>query len=121
VTGLWVADLPTGTRTRIYSGAVHSLDWSQDGTKILFGAGGTIRTIKPSGAGLKTVIGPRYVGNVWVSGFAHAYFSPTASHITCVGIIEGQDTELIRATSTGGAVTNLTNTPTRVETPVGWR
>jgi hypothetical protein len=122
-TGLWVADLPTGTRTRIYSGAVGSLDWSQDGTKIVFG-GGTIRTIKPSGAGLKTVLGPRYVGNVWVS-FVHAYFSPTASHITCVGVMHlpggGLDNDVIRATSNGGAVTNLTNTPTRVDLPIGWR
>ena len=123
-TGLWVADLSTGTRTRIYSGGVGYLDWSQDGTKIVFGSG-TIRTIRPSGTGLRTVLGPRYVNNVWVSGFAHAYFSPTASNITCVGVMNlaggGQDNDVIRATSNGGSVTNLTNTPARVELPVGWR
>ena len=29
------ANLATGTRTRIYAGTVSSLDWAQDGTKIL--------------------------------------------------------------------------------------
>jgi hypothetical protein len=123
-TGMWVANLSTGTRTQIYSGAVGYLDWSQDGTKIVFGSG-SIRTIKPNGTGLKTVIGPRYINNAWASGFGHAYFSPTASHITCVGIMNlaggGQDNDVIRATSNGGSVTNLTNTPARVELPVGWR
>ncbi|MDQ2986276.1 MAG: hypothetical protein M3R13_06080 [Armatimonadota bacterium] len=123
-TGLWIANLSTGTRTRIYTGGVGYVDWSQDGTKILFGSG-TIRTVEPNGTTLKTVIGPRYVNNVWVSGFGHAYFSPTASHITCVGIMNiaggGQDNDVIRATSTGGSVTNLTNTPSLVELPVSWR
>jgi hypothetical protein len=123
-TGLWVADLTAGTRTRIYAGSVSYLDWSQDGTKILFG-GSVIRTIKPNGTGLKTILGPRYVNNVWVSGFAHAYFSPAATHITCVGIMNlpggGQDNDVIRATSSGGSVTNLTNTPARVDLPVAWR
>ncbi len=123
-TGLWIANLSTGTRTRIYAGTVSSLDWAQDGSKILFG-GGTIRTIRPNGTLLRTVIGPRYVNNVWVSGFAHAYFNPAATHITCVGVMSlpggGSDNDVIRATSTGGSVTNLTNTPARVEVPVGWR
>jgi hypothetical protein len=123
-TGLWVADLSTGIHTRIYSGGVGYLDWSQDGTKIVFGSG-TIKTVKPNGTGLKTVLAPRYINNVWVSGFGHAYFSPTSSHITCVGIMSlaggGTDNDVIRATSTGGSVTNLTNTPALVELPVGWR
>jgi len=123
-TGLWVANLSTGTKTRIYSGGVGYLDWAQDGTKILFGSG-TIRTVKPTGAGLRTVIGPRYINNVVVSGFGHAYFSPTASHITCVGIMNlpggGIDNDVIRATATGGSVTNLTNTSTINEIPIAWR
>ena len=125
VTELWVADLSTGIRTRIYSGTVQYLDWAQDGAKIVFGAG-TIRTIQPNGKGLKTVLGPRYIGNIWVSSFGHAYFSPTASHITCVGVMNHaggvKENDVIRVTSGGTFVTNLTpNTPTVNELPVGWR
>jgi hypothetical protein len=123
-TGLWIANLSTGNRTRIYTGVVGYLDWAQDGTRIVFGSG-TIRTIQPNGKGLKGVLSPRYVGNLYASGFGHAYFSPTASHITCVGIMNlpggGQDNDVIRLTSTGGGVTNLTNTPSLVEVPVSWR
>ena len=33
-TGLWVADLSSGTRTQIFSGVARDPDWSPDGTKI---------------------------------------------------------------------------------------
>lgn len=48
-----------------------------------------------------------------------------ATHMTCVGIMNlaggGIDNDVIRATVTGGSVTNLTNAPSLVETPVSWR
>lgn len=123
-TGIWIANLSTGTQTRIYTGNVGYLDWSQDGTKFVFGSG-SIRTMKSNGTSVKTVIGPKYVNGVYVSGFGHAYFSPTASHITCVGILNlaggGQDNDVMRATVTGGSLTNLTNNPLLVEVPVSWR
>jgi hypothetical protein len=119
-TELWVADLSTGTQTRIYSGSVYYLDWAQDGSKIVFGSG-TIRTIKSDGSSLKTVIKPFYN----LSGFGHAYFSPNGAYITCVGIVNlaggGQDNDVFRATSSGGSLTNLTNTPSLMEVPVAWR
>ena len=123
-TGIWIANLSTGTRSRIHSGYAGYLDWSQDGTKFVFGSG-SIRTMKANGTSVKTVITPRNLNGVYLSGFGHAYFNPTGTHITCVGIVNlpggGQDNDVIRATVTGGSVTNLTNTPSRVDLPVSWR
>jgi Tol biopolymer transport system component len=123
--GLWVATLSTGARTRIYSGGCAYPDWSPDGSKIAFTNGASIATIKTNGTGLKTIIRPAYVNNVYVSGYTRAYFSPSGSYITCVGITHpaggGTDNDVFRATSTGGALTNLTRTPSLVEGPIAWR
>jgi hypothetical protein len=123
-TGIWIANLSTGTRTRIYSGGVGYLDWSQDGSKFVFGSG-TVRSMKSNGTSVKTVLGPRYVNNIWVSGFGHAYLNPAGTHITCVGIMNLSggviDNDVIRATVTGGSVTNMTNSSSLNELPVSWR
>ena len=123
-TGIWIANLSTGTRTRIYTGYAGYLDWSQDGSKFVFGSG-SVRTMKSNGSTVKTIIAPKYVNGAYLSGFAHAYFNPAGTHVTCVGIVNlpggGQDNDVIRATVTGGSVTNLTNTPSLVELPISWR
>ena len=120
--GLWVANTSTGTQTRIYDGGGNYPDWSPDNTKIVFSLGSSIWTIKPGGTGLKEIIKPFYR---W-PGFGHPYFSPTGSHITCVGITDGgvggpQSNDVIRTTSAGGGWTNLTNTPTINEVPIAWK
>jgi hypothetical protein len=123
-TGIWIADLTSGVKTRIFTGGVGYLDWSQDGTKFVFGSG-VIRTMKSNGTGIKNVIAPKYVNGVYVSGFAHAYLNPAGTHITCVGIIHpaggGTDNDVFRANVSGGSLANLTNSPALVEVPVGWR
>jgi Tol biopolymer transport system component len=121
---LWVANLAMGPQTQIKTGNCAYPDWSPDGTKIVAGSG-TVFTIKPDGSGVKSILTPRYVNNVYVYGFFRAYFSPTGSHVTCGGDIHlaggGADNDVFRATSSGGTVTNLTNSPTLVESPVAWR
>jgi hypothetical protein len=123
-TGLWVADLTTGTRTQIYWGLAREPDWSPDGTKIAFSAGQRIYTIGPDGAGLEQIISPTKVGKAWCDCFGKPHFSPTGSHIVCVGWAEFKgagNNEVFRAPATGSSLTNLTNTSDINEIPIGWR
>ena len=112
------------TQLTNYAGGSSASSWSPDGTKIVFSLNASIYTIKPDGTSLRAVITPTYSHNAYYSGFSHPYFSPTGSYITSVGFTSyngGQD-DVFRATSSGGSLTNVTNTgyPAN-ETPVGWR
>ena len=122
--GLWVADLPSDTRTQIFWGCAGTPEWSPDGTKIAISSGGSIYTIRPNGTGLKEVISPTYVGGAWCHGFGHPYFSHTGSHIVCVGTADNNgawSNEVFRATYNGRYLTNLTESMDVHEIPVGWR
>ena len=123
-TGLWVADLSSGSRTQIFSGVARHPDWSPDGTKIAMSRYERIYTIRPNGTGLTEIISPTYVGGVYCHGFGYPYFSPTGSHIVCVGIAEynGASTnDVFRATYRGRYLTNLTGTESVDEMPIRWR
>jgi len=123
ITGLWVATLSSNTRTQILAGGANYPEWSPDGTKILFSAGGNINTIKPTGTGMKVVIKPTYLNTAYWSSFGHPYFSPTGNYVVCVGwtSYNGGTDDVFRATASGGSLTNLTKTTTVNEVPVGWR
>jgi hypothetical protein len=123
-TGLWVADLSSGTQTQILSGVARDPDWSPDGTKIAFSRAQRIYTIKSNGKSLKEVISPTVAGTAYWDAFGIPYFSPAGTHIVCVGLSEENgelNNEVFRATVNGHALTNLTGTPSVNEIPVGWR
>jgi hypothetical protein len=123
-TGLWVADLSSGTRTQIFWGLARDPDWSPDGTKIAMTRVQSIYTIRPNGTGLTEIISPTYVGGAWCDCFGKPYFSPTGSHIVCIGVAEDNGTwnnELFRATYRGRYLTNLTESWLINEYPLGWR
>jgi hypothetical protein len=111
--GLWVADLVSGTRTRIYAGSTGEPDWAPDGTKLVVGIGGSVWTLKPDGSSLKQILRPKVVGPYYWSAFGHPHWSANGSYIVCVGWTSdaGGNDDVFRATATGGSVTNLTNTP----------
>jgi len=122
--GLWVADLSSGTRTQIVSGDARHPNWSPDGTKIAMSRYQRIYTIRPNGTGLTEIISPTYLGTAYCRGFGYPYFSPTGSHIVCIGIAEDNgawNNELFRATYRGRYLTNLTETESVDEMPIRWR
>jgi hypothetical protein len=105
---LWVANL-LNEHTRIYVGPTYVPQWSPQGDKIAFTipysyAG--VATIKPDGTGFKMIL--RNTAT-WV--FARAYWSPNASYIVCTGHQSDLNTDVFRATATGGNLTDLTPTP----------
>jgi hypothetical protein len=115
-TGLFVADLLGSPHQRIYNGNCHTPQWSPDGNKIAFtNINLSIMTISPNGTGLREVIRRT---NAWT--FDRPFYSPTGSHIVCYGMgASGND--VFRVTSNGNSLTNLTNTPSTNEYPMGWR
>jgi hypothetical protein len=123
-TGLWVADLSSGTRTQIYSGLARDPDWSPDGTRIAMSAGHRIYTIRPNGKGLTEIISPTYVNGIYCDGFGKPHFSHTGSHIVCIGIAEDDgawNNEVFHATNRGRSLTMLTQSWSINEVPLGWR
>ena len=123
-TGLWVADLSSGTQTQIFWGLARDPDWSPDGTKIAMSRDQRIYTIKPNGKGLRLVISPTYVGTAYCDCFGKPYFSPTGSHIVFIGLAEYNgafNNEVFRATANGHYLTNLTESSDINEFPMGWR
>ena len=114
---LWVADVLGSPHQRIAGYALNP-QWSPDGNKIAF-ANSTlnIMTINPNGSGLREVIRRT---NSWT--FDRPFFSPTGSHIVCYGIAAGAyNLDVFRVASNGNSLTNLTNTPSTAEYPMGWR
>jgi hypothetical protein len=115
-TGLLVADLIGSPHQRIYNGIPHTPQWSSDGNKIAFtNATLSIMTINPNGSGLREVIRRT---NSWT--FDRPFFSPTGSHIVCYGM-GASGLDVFRVASNGNSLTNLTNTPSTNEYPMGWR
>ena len=124
---LWVAGL-LGARIRIYSGSAHMPQWSPAGNKIAFTSGGSgIWTINVDGTGAKRVI---WSTSIWF--FHHAKWSPDGRYLVFTGQPHsGQpqpenNTDLFRATASGGNLVQLTSTPapfteTMYEFNGGWR
>jgi len=115
---LGVADIFGNPHQTIYNGYSHTPQWSPDGSKIAFtNANVGISTINPNGTGLKEII-----RRTTAYTFDRPYWSPTGSHIVCYGVnVATVDDDIFRATSTGASLTNLTNTPSTAEYPMGWR
>jgi hypothetical protein len=58
--------------------------------------------------------------NAWT--FDRPFFSPTGTHIVCYGFaVATGDLDVFRAASNHNFLTNLTNTPSTAEYPMGWR
>jgi hypothetical protein len=118
--GLWTADLATGSRTRIYAASVGHPQFAPDGTKIAFTNGSLgISTIKLNGTGLKEIIRRT---SQW--SFVMPVWSPGGTHIACTGqaMTGSHNLEVFRANSNGNSLTNLSNTPYPFdEWPLGWR
>ena len=115
---LGVADVFGSPHQIIYNGYSHTPQWSHDGKKIAFtNSNPGISTISPNGTGLKEII-----KKTSAYTFDRPFWSPTDSNIVCYGFSTTSiDDEIFRATSTGASLTNLTNTPTSAEYPMGWR
>jgi dipeptidyl aminopeptidase/acylaminoacyl peptidase len=118
---LWVANL-LNVHTLIFTGGAHAPQWSPDGTKIAFTAGG-IWTIKPNGAGAKKVVPDT---STWFP--SHVFWSPTASDFVFAGEskVDVGNSDVFRVPVTGGAWVNLTSTPAPFresieESQGGWR
>jgi hypothetical protein len=115
--GLWVAGA-SGPHTQIFSGLSQGPQWSPIGDKIAFFSGGSIMTLKPNGRSLKTIV-PRT--STWT--FNWLVWSPDGEHLVFNGEDEeDHNSDLFRATASGGDLVQLTVTsaPYR-ETVVRWR
>jgi hypothetical protein len=118
-TGLWIADLVGSPHQKIFNGIPHTPQWSPDGAKIAFTNPTLgISTIKPDGLGLKDIIRRT---NAWT--FDRPFWSPLATHIVCYGFAATgpYNLDVFRAASNGNSLTNLTNTSSTGEYPMGWR
>ena len=117
---LWVADIFGSPHQRIYNTWAHTPQWSPDGNTIAFtNSNNGISTIRPNGTHLTEII-----RRTSTYTFDRPYWSPTGSHIVCYGLnftTSPIDDEIFRVTSTGNSLTNLTNTPSVAEYPMGWR
>jgi hypothetical protein len=116
---LGVADLLGSPHQTIYNGYAHTPQWSPDGNKIAFtNVNPGISTINPNGTGLKEIIRRT---SAWT--FDRPFWSPTGSHIVCYGFAATgpYDLDIFRTASNGNSLTNLTNTPSSAEYPMGWR
>jgi hypothetical protein len=116
-TALSIADLLGSPHQRIYNGWSHTPQWSPDGSTIAFTDSAVgISTIKPNGTHLTTIIRRT---PTWL--FDRPFWSPTGSFIVCYGSATTGDSDVFRAASNGNFLTNLTNTPSTGEYPMGWR
>jgi hypothetical protein len=117
---LWVADIFGNPHQRIFNGYSHTPQWSPDGSKIAFtNPNMGISTINPNGTRLTEII-----RRTSTYTFDRPYWSSTGSHIVCYGMNVTSspiDDDLFRVTSNGSSLTNLTNTPSVAEYPMGWR
>ena len=115
---LGVADVFGSPHQVIYNGWSHTPQWSHDGRKIAFtNINPGISTINPNGSGLKEII-----KKTTAYTFDRPFWSPADTHIVCYGFSTTSiDDEIFRATSSGSSLTNLTNTPSTAEYPMGWR
>lgn len=116
---LLALDVETGTVRTLTTGlGPRSAKWSPAGNQIVFvNSQGSLETIGADGTGRKEIIR-------W--GVSYSYgrpaFSPTGSHIVYERIPHGSlETDLFRATSSGGSKSNLTNGIPGFETARGWR
>jgi hypothetical protein len=115
---LWVADLLGSPHQRIAGYALNP-QWSPDGNKIAFANSIlSIMTINPNGSGLREII--RRTSS-WT--FDRPFWSVSGSHIVCYGIAGTgpYNLDVFRVASNGNSLTNLTNTPSTAEYPMGWR
>jgi Tol biopolymer transport system component len=116
---LGVADVVGSPHQIIYNGYSHTPQWSPDGSKIAFtNANVGISTINPNGTSLKEIVRRT---SAWT--FDRPFWSPTGSHIVCYGFAATGpiNDDIFRATSNGNSLTNLTNTSSDSEYPMGWR
>jgi hypothetical protein len=114
---LWVADL-LGSPHQQIAGYSHTPQWSPDGSKIAFTNSTLgISTIRPQGTGLKEII--RRTNSLT---FDRPFWSPDGTHIVCYGaFVATGSLDVFRVASSGKSLTNLTNTPSTAEYPMGWR
>jgi hypothetical protein len=116
-TALRIADLLGSPPQTIYNGWSHTPQWSPDGSTIAFTDSSVgISTIKPNGRNLTTIIRRT---PTWL--YDRPFWSPTGSHVVCYGSSTSGATDVFRAGSNGNFLTNLTNTPSPGEVPMGWR
>jgi hypothetical protein len=117
---LGIADVFGSPHQSIYNTWAHTPQWSPDGNTIAFtNSNNGISTIRPNGTRLTEII-----RRTSTYTFDRPYWSPTGSHIVCYGLnftTSPIDDEIFRATSSGASLTNLTNTPSTAEYPMGWR
>jgi Tol biopolymer transport system component len=114
---LGVADVLGSPHQIIYNGWSHTPQWSHDGATIAFtNVYLGISTIKPNGTRLTEIIRR---SSSW--SYDRVFWSPTDTNMVCYGVSTTNYLDVFRAASNGNFLTNLTNTPSDSEMPMGWR
>jgi Tol biopolymer transport system component len=107
--GVWVADVLSGTETKISADPGHNPQWSPDGDTIVYGDGWGLFTIKPNGKRRTRILQKT---STWT--FIDAYFSPDSQYLVFTGQSfesTGINHDVFRMNVNGGDLVNLTDTP----------